>query len=168
MKSKSIITVIIVAIIVIIIGGGVYALTHRDSTTDNSAKGDALIIKNSGSTNTSGWNLTIKADGSGTLAEGGSDAGTFKTGTFDMDTFRADLKKIGGIDTLQPSGQLMKSVSFGTNEHATYQGKTSGDLNESYEKSSSDMKALHTLLMKFVSESQATNKPRHQVHPLSK
>lgn len=167
MYRKSIIVPIIALAAILVVAGCAYAFSHRNaSDSATSPVGGTLVIKNSGSTNTKGWNLTIESDGSGSLTEGGTDADSFKAGTFDTATFRTDLQKIGSMDKLQPSGQLMKSASFGTTEHATYQGKTSGDLNESYDTSPSNVKALHALLKQFVAQSGAKNIPAHPVQPL--
>lgn len=98
--------------------------------------GDTLaMIRNSGSTNTPGWTLTINTDGSGAIAYNQTrrtsfshyENKAFAAGTFDSKQLETLLARIGDVSTI-PNRGCIKSVSFGSTTTITYQGKTSGDL----------------------------------------
>lgn len=93
---------------------------------------DNAVIVDSGSTNTYGYTIHVSSDGkaSVTLEErGGTAAGTAKPFTVPAATatrFFADLAaaRKGNVATVP----CMKSASFGTSLHITWQGWTSPDL----------------------------------------
>ena len=95
------------------------------------------VIKNSGSSNTPGWTLTIFTDGSGELTyENVSpkqrffhpyENKTYAVGTFESHQLAALLTKIDDVSSIPDHGCL-KSVSFGSKTTINYNGKTSGDL----------------------------------------
>jgi hypothetical protein len=107
-------------------------MTHKKATEQELA-----IIKNSGSSNSPGWTLTIFQDGSGSLRyENVSpkqrffrpyDDKTYATGTFDSNQLTALLTRIKDVSMIPDHGCL-KSVSFGSKTTIHYNGKTSGDL----------------------------------------
>jgi hypothetical protein len=93
---------------------------------------DTAVIVNSGSTNSYGYSIAVWSDGTAsvTLQErGGGAVGTPKPFTISAATtarFFADLAAARkGAMTTAP---CMKSASFGTSTHVTWQGWTSPDL----------------------------------------
>jgi hypothetical protein len=93
-------------------------------------------ITQSGSTNTRGYKVVIRNDGSATVEIGGasfalpsepSRSQQFPSGTIDTKTLRRLLTEIGDVSRI-PTGGCAKSVSFGTRTLITYASKTSGDL----------------------------------------
>jgi hypothetical protein len=97
-----------------------------------------IIITNSGSTNSAGWELSINSDGSGTLSspygrEDGHDVVPSHTypypkGTFSIANLTATITKIGNITGITGGELCMKSVSFGTETTISFNGQTSGDI----------------------------------------
>jgi hypothetical protein len=95
------------------------------------------VIKNSGSSNSPGWTLTILQDGSGNLRyENVSpkqrffrpyEDKTYTTGAFDSNQLSALLMQIHDVSII-PDHDCLKSVSFGSKTTIHYNGKTSGDL----------------------------------------
>lgn len=155
---------LIVAIIVavaVIGGGAVYAYSHMKRSAVMASN---LVIQNTGSTNMAGWDLTVKSDGSGMLEyTSGTNSKTFPSGSFAVKDFSEALASVGTVSDLQPTGQLMKSASFGTSEYAQYQGHKSGDLNESYDKNSAAQKRLYAVLKSMVAKAGPTQVPRFQM-----
>jgi hypothetical protein len=105
--------------------------------TKQGVEGDLATIIQSRSTNTRGYTVVIRNDGSAT-AEISSGAGfapgpepprtqVFPPGTIDTKTLRRLLTEIGDVSKI-PAGSCPKSVSFGTRTQIAYAGKTSGDL----------------------------------------
>jgi hypothetical protein len=105
--------------------------------TKPGVEGDLATIIQSRSTNTRGYTIIIRNDGSAT-AEISSGAGfasgpepprtqAFPPGTIDTKTLRRLLTAIGDVSKI-PAGSCPKSVSFGTRTQIAYAGKTSGDL----------------------------------------
>jgi hypothetical protein len=93
---------------------------------------DSAVIVNSGSTNSYGYTIQISSDGKGTVTlqnRGGAAAHAAKPFTAPAATvarFFADLSAARkGNATTAP---CMKSASFGTSTHITWQGWTSPDL----------------------------------------
>lgn len=91
----------------------------------------ATIIQ-SGSTNSRGYSVVIRNDGSATsVLIGTTDAMVgkreFPAGTVDTKTLRQLLAQIGDVSKI-PAGHCPKSASFGTTTKIEYEGKTSGDL----------------------------------------
>ncbi len=113
-------------------------------------------IRNSGSTNTPGWTLTINKDGSGAIAYdqtrrtsfGHYENKTFAVGTFDSKQLEALLAQIGDVSTI-PNRGCIKSVSFGSTTTITYQGKTSGDLSCLTQQDAPQFLALKHLVQNF-------------------
>ena len=95
------------------------------------ASPDTAMIVNSGSTNSYGYSITVRSDGNATatLQVRGAAAGTTKAFTIPAATverFFADLAAARkGNATTSP---CMKSASFGTSTHITWQGWVSPDL----------------------------------------
>lgn len=135
------------------------------------AASSALIgeftIRNTGSTNTQGWTLHISADGSGYVTNGDDPtrAKTYGPGYFDVATLAAKISAVGAMSALQPSSPLMKSVSFGTSEYATYQGSTSGDLEADYSGKSSAQQQLHSYLQNLINAAAISALP--SIRPLN-
>jgi hypothetical protein len=99
-------------------------------------EGNLATIIQSRSTNTRGYKVVIRNDGSATAEiSGGSLAfriepprsQQFPPGTIDTKTLQRLLTEIGDVSKI-PTGGCAKSVSFGTRTQITYAGKTSGDL----------------------------------------
>jgi hypothetical protein len=86
---------------------------------------EALIV-NSGSTNTAGYALRVRADGTGTLLQGETSRPVQLSRTL-VDRLFADLRAAGPLDVL-PHRFCMKSASFGTTTTVAYRGKRSPDL----------------------------------------
>ncbi|HET8709512.1 MAG TPA: hypothetical protein VFL85_04510 [Candidatus Saccharimonadales bacterium] len=125
--------------------------------TSSALKG-TVAIRNTGSTNTSGWTLYMYTDGSGALSyESGGDSfwnnpalKQYPKGYFDVNRLADLIGVVGSMNKLQPSGAVMKSVSFGTSEYATYLGSTSGDLQADYSGTSNATQQLHSYLLDLV------------------
>jgi hypothetical protein len=93
---------------------------------------DKAVIVNSGSTNSYGYTITVSSDGNGSVTlqdRGGASASAPKTFTVPAATtarFFADLAAARkGNATTVP---CMKSASFGSSMHITWQGWVSPDL----------------------------------------
>jgi len=93
-------------------------------------------ITRSRSTNSRGYEVVIRNDGSATAEIGGSSfalrtepsrSQQFPPGTIDTKTLRRLLTEISDVSRI-PIGPCAKSVSFGTRTQISYGGKTSGDL----------------------------------------
>ncbi|HEV3091580.1 MAG TPA: hypothetical protein VGX91_09110 [Candidatus Cybelea sp.] len=94
---------------------------------------DTALIVDSGSTNTLGYRIEVSADGAASISMQGrsttASPGPAKAFTVSADTvkkFFADLAaaRSGNVATVP----CMKSASFGTTLHVTWQGWTSPDL----------------------------------------
>ncbi len=92
-----------------------------------SAERDSAIIRNSGSTNTSGYTITVWSDATGSVDVAG------KTSTFvlqrDLDArFFTDVHAATASTDAVPEHHCMKSASFGTRTTVQWQAWTSPDL----------------------------------------
>jgi hypothetical protein len=111
-----------------------------DETTPT-AKNVLTTILQSGSTNSRGYRVVIRTDGSATV-ELGSPRGRlninredstqekpqeFPPRSVDAKALHHLLEEIGDVSKI-PTGGCAKSVSFGTRTQIVYAGKTSGDL----------------------------------------
>ena len=112
------------------------ATATAEQEKKKSVEGILATITQSRSTNTRGYRLVIRDDGSATAEIGGaslavptepSPSRQFPTGSIDTKTLRRLLTEIGDVSRI-PTGGCAKSVSFGTRTQITYAGKTSGDL----------------------------------------
>jgi hypothetical protein len=110
------------------------------ATTEQEMKqrveGILATITQSRSTNTRGYKVVIRNDGSATAEIGGasfalptepSRSQQFPPGTIDTNMLRRLLTEIGDVSRI-PTGSCAKSVSFGTRTQINYASKTSGDL----------------------------------------
>jgi hypothetical protein len=93
---------------------------------------DSAVIVNSGSTNTLGYSITVWSDGKATvsLQPRGGAPGTPKPFTVPTTTttrFFSDLAAARKAN-VSSGGPCMKSASFGTSTHITWQGWVSPDL----------------------------------------
>lgn len=104
--------------------------------TEPSGAGDLATIIQSGSTNTRAYTVVIHNDGSATAEIGGAGFGLrpepprsqqFPPGTIDTKALRRLLTKVGDVSRI-PTGNCVKSVSFGTRTQISYAGRSSGDL----------------------------------------
>jgi hypothetical protein len=97
-----------------------------------------LVIRNSGSTNSPGFTLTINNDGSGTLIydqckyaptrpQCQKPNKTFPAQTFQINTIRQTLSQIGSIQIV-PNHSCQQSASFGSTTKLGYKGQESGDI----------------------------------------
>jgi hypothetical protein len=123
-------------LLLIILGAMMVLYIGRNFMSSLPPAQDVLAtIRNSGSTNTPGWTLTINKDGSGTITYDHTRRGrfghyedkTFAAGTFASSQLEAILTQIGNVSSIPDHG-CPKSASFGSTTTITYQGKTSGDL----------------------------------------
>lgn len=93
---------------------------------------DTAVIVNSGSTNMSGYKITIASDGNGSMTpqnRGGTPTGQPKTFTIpaaSASRFFGDLAAARAAKLA--TEPCMKSASFGSTTHVTWQGWTSPDL----------------------------------------
>ena len=110
------------------------AATEREKKHDVEAI--LATITQSHSTNTRGYKVVIHNDGSATAEIDAASYGPridpsrsqrFRPGTIDTKTLRRLLTAIGDVNRI-PTGDCLKSASFGTRTQITYAGKTSGDL----------------------------------------
>ncbi len=101
-----------------------------------SVEGILATITQSRSTDTSGYKIVMRDDGSATAEIDGaslalptepSRSQQFPPGAIDTRTLRRLLTEIGDVSRI-PTGGCAKSVSFGTRTQITYAGKSSGDL----------------------------------------
>jgi hypothetical protein len=93
----------------------------------------AAVIENSGSTNTSGWRLTVYRSGSAewTVSQRRNSPLCGKNkGTLSPELTRRFFRDLSSLMPLSklPAGHCAKSASFGTAMRATFQGATSPDL----------------------------------------
>lgn len=125
--------VVVIAIVVLVgaIGWFAYDRLAAMSTVSSARKTTIVEIKNSGSTNTAGWDLLILTDGSGSMTYTTS-ANTHSVVPSDKEfsnkTFNVDLlkKNLDSADLGSFTGHCMHSVSFGSTETVIYSSKTIG------------------------------------------
>jgi hypothetical protein len=86
---------------------------------------DGASIVNSGSTNLAGYEVRVLPNGNLTPGAGGKVRSRLSAAL--ARRFFDDLKAAGPLDAL-PSGECMKSASFGSATWITYRGKRSPDL----------------------------------------
>ena len=97
-----------------------------------------LVIRNSGTTNSPGFTITINKDGSGTLAYAKCTSApttppcnqpdkTFPPKTFNITTVTNTLSQIGNIQGI-PNHTCTKPASFDSVTTIAYNGQTSGDI----------------------------------------
>jgi|WetSurMetagenome_2_1015567.scaffolds.fasta_scaffold577001_1 hypothetical protein len=97
----------------------------------NSKVYSSIVIHNSGSTNTNGFELTVNADGSGEMIVHSRTSQTnlstrmYPEGTLDYSSLKIAIEAVPDITA---SGQCAKSASFGTTESVSFDNKVSGDL----------------------------------------
>jgi hypothetical protein len=112
------------------------AAAAREQEIRQGVAGILATITQSASTNTRGYKVVIRTDGSATAEIGGTKLGPrnepprlqqFPPGTINTKTLRRLLTEIGDVSRI-PTGGCPKSVSFGTRTYITYAHKTSGDL----------------------------------------
>lgn len=128
--------------LLVIVGIAIY-IQHQQSTTATSSQPQGkrsttnlvATVNTSGSTNTSGYQLYIYDNGGATLTCANTRNYSihctnkiYPAGTFQVQNLEKTLAKIGDVSTVQPRSGCVKSVSFGTSQSITYNGKTSGDL----------------------------------------
>jgi hypothetical protein len=113
--------------------------SHQATATaeqETGINGILATITQSRSTNTLGYKVVIRNDGSATAEIGDASSAPrtepsrsqqFPPGAIDAKTLRRLLTEIGDVSKI-PTGGCAKSVSFGTRTQITYAGKTSGDL----------------------------------------
>jgi hypothetical protein len=125
-KHRNLLYVAGAALIIIIIA----AITLQNSIIVlNSSQ---IVLNNSGSTNVAGWKLIINPDGSGNLV---SQSGHpinygskfYPAGTFPVSNLTAIIEQFGGASKI-PTGNCVKSASFGSTTTLSYNGSTSGDV----------------------------------------
>ncbi len=137
MKTQKgfIVPVLISIIVILLVGGGTYIYLNKSKLSSNNS---AIVIKNSGSTNSGGFELTINSDGSGSISlqrqanlflNGSNitftESKNFLAKTFDYNSLKNNIESVSNITQ---NGSCAKSVSFGYSETITYKGITSGDL----------------------------------------
>jgi hypothetical protein len=112
------------------------AFARQPVAPQNSANRILATISQSGSTNSLGFKVVIRDDGSAAAEIAGTGAAPhpepsrsqqFPAGTIDAATLQRLLTEVGDVGKI-PTGTCPKSVSFGTRTQITYAGKTSGDL----------------------------------------
>ena len=161
--SKKMIVTIVGIIVVVLVACGYAIYLYSRHTKSSEALTSNLVVENTGSTNTVGWKLTVRPDGSGTLEYmTDSENKSFSANAFAVKDFANALKNVGTLADLQPTAQVPKSVSFGTSEYAQYQGHKSGDLNASYEKKTKAQKRLREVVMSIVKKAGPKLEPRFQ------
>jgi uncharacterized membrane protein YdfJ with MMPL/SSD domain len=142
-------------IVIIIIGVLAYIVFSKLLAPEPLPQGHVafVVISDSGSTNTIGYDLTLYADGSGSLQYGqmryDSNAPLsnrhqdYPSGTYDVQKLEKDLQKIGDVGNIDLPRGCEKSASFGTTLSITYKGKISGDLSCAYDNViTSDVEAI--------------------------
>jgi hypothetical protein len=92
-----------------------------------SAQPDTAVIRNSGSTNTSGFTITVSSDATGDARVAGQTAHTFALQRDLTARFFNDVHAAYS-DTAAPVHHCMKSASFGTATSVQWQGWSSPDL----------------------------------------
>ena len=91
----------------------------------------SIVIHNSGSTNTNGFDLTVNPDGSGQMIVRSKNSQTnlstkqYPTGVLNYSSLKTAIEAVPDITA---SGQCVKSASFGTTETISFDNKVSGDL----------------------------------------
>ena len=102
------------------------ALAQASAPPSAPASPDDAVIRNSGSTNTAGYTLVIRRDGSAELQQGGTQQA--KTlGHSQTAWLFAKLDDDAPLSSL-PVGHCMRSASFGSVTRITYRGETTGDV----------------------------------------
>lgn len=96
-------------------------------------------IRNSGSTNTAGYSLSVASNGRTSLEQGSFPLRRSISQRL-VTRFFADLREAGDVAKL-PDAHCMKSTSFGTSTHVAYRGAVSPDI--SCPSSSSIVRALY-------------------------
>jgi hypothetical protein len=96
------------------------------SAAAGAATPDRATIVNSGSTNTMGYTIEVRSDGTGSVTIQRGSAKTFHLANGVDVKFFADLAAARA--TLTPAGGCIKSASFGTSTRIAWQGWTSPDL----------------------------------------
>jgi hypothetical protein len=91
-----------------------------------SAERDSAIIQNSGSTNTSGFTITVWSDGTSTASERDQADRTFTLQPELRARFFSDLR--AAASATLPATHCMKSASFGTTTIVRWHGWSSSDL----------------------------------------
>ncbi len=91
-----------------------------------SAQGDSAIIRNSGSTNTMGFTITVSSDGRASASLRGQTDHTFTLQQDLRTRFFRDVQ--AASQTTSPPRHCMKSVSFGTATTVQWQEWSSPDL----------------------------------------
>lgn len=116
--------------------------------TPKAAAMQTAIIENTGSTNTSGYTITLTSTGTkyhvASVSNSGNDRNT-ETGNREplghqVKQFFADLEAAMPLTGL-PAGRGMRSASFGTRTFITYQGQRSPDLTFSGDPRTAALKA---------------------------
>jgi hypothetical protein len=115
------------------------ATTPESQATATAGQGveqNLATIVQSRSTNSRGYKLVIRNNGSATVDISGASfafrmepprSQEFPPGTIDTKTLRRLLVEVGDVSRI-PIGSCAKSASFGTRTQITYAGQTSGDL----------------------------------------
>jgi len=102
------------------------------SEPEHGVETDLATINESGSPNTSAYQVVIHDDGSATAVIRGKldplvETRNFPPGTIDTKPLRSLLTEIGDVSKI-PTVFMVKPVSFATTTTISYAGKTSGDL----------------------------------------
>jgi hypothetical protein len=111
---------------------GAAAILLAVTGTMSAKTSDSAIIENSGSTNTLGYRIEVRSDGSATLAmvhgpsASPSPAKSFTVSSSIAKQFFADLAAARQAKTV--TEPCMKSASFGSSTYVTWQGWRSSDL----------------------------------------
>ncbi len=85
-----------------------------------------VIVENSGSTNTFGYRILIRPDATVYVLQNGTMHRT-TANLADVAHFLAAVKAAGPLSAMT-SGHCMRSASFGSSTHITYQGESTGDV----------------------------------------
>ena len=129
------------------------------------------VIENTGSTNTSGYKITVTSTGSkyhvASVSNNGNDHNS-ETGNKEplgqqVRQFFADLNAAMPLTSL-PAGRGMRSASFGTRTFVTYQGQRSPDLTFSGDPRTAALKADIEVI---ASAMRCHNSPRRPALPMT-
>jgi hypothetical protein len=93
-----------------------------------SAQRDSAIIRNSGSTNTSGYTITVWSDATGSVEVAGKIDSTFVLQRDLGARFFNDVHAASASNDASTEHHCMKSASFGTRTTVQWQGWSSADL----------------------------------------
>ncbi len=108
------------------VGGQVRRGPVPAGTTPLPVPSDAIVVRNSGSTNTAGYTLVISPDGHAlVLQNGGSTEGT--VGRAQVRWLFAKVRAAAPLDAL-PAAHCMRSASFGSSTTIEYGDATSPDI----------------------------------------